>query len=389
MANILLCVTGGIAAYKIPELIRRLVKDKCRVKTILTECGAKLCAPDAIRAVSGDSVYTDLFAPVFLEEGHTKLADWADALVVAPATANTIAKLALGISDNLLTTTYLASDCPKLIVPAMHSEMFQSNVTQKNLKTLEAQGDIILPPETGELASGDYGIGRMPGVGIIADAAIRAAAGDTALCGKTVVISAGATAEPIDDVRIITNRSSGKMGIALARAAYRMGADVVLLWAGPDTHALPPVCVIRAQTVEEMQTAYRRLAPKADLFIAAAAIGDFIPAKTVRGKIKRGGKNISLEFKAAPDLLADAAKRKKRGQIFVGFALETVLDEKSAKSKLLDKKLDVIFLNTVAAMGADRAGGILVDTQGRREAFDAMPKSDLAENILKWITARR
>lgn len=386
MKKVLLGVSGGIAAYKIPELVRLLVKEKVAVKTILTENALRFCARDAVAALSGDSVYTGIFEPVFLEEGHTELALWPDVFVVAPATANTIAKLALGVADNLLTTTYLASRIPKLVVPSMNSEMYDAEALQKNLNTLEQRGATILPPDIGDLACKTVGVGRMPDPGVIVEAAFRTA-GPRPLQGKRVVVSAGATAEPLDDVRILTNRSSGKMGVAIARAAYRMGADVSLVLGKSSVCPLPPVDIVHADTIDSFRKAYSRLAPQADYFIATAAIGDFLPRKTAKGKLKRENGSFQMEFTSSPDLLAEISKQKKRGRKVVGFALETELNETAAKTKLRDKHLDAIFLNRNDAMGADTNGGVAFSAGGRRQVFEPMPKGDLAGKLWDWFGA--
>lgn len=384
MKKVLLGVCGGIAAYKIPELIRLFVKEGCNVKSILTENAQRFCTKDAISALSGDSVYTGIFEPVFLDEGHTELAKWPDVFLVAPATANTITKLALGVADNLLSTTYLASQTPKLIAPSMNTEMYDNEALQKNLALLQKNGAMILQPDVGELACKTYGIGRMPDPHVIVEAAFRAA-GPSPLKGKRVVVSAGATTEPVDDVRILTNRSSGKMGSELARVAYRMGADVSLILGRSTVCPLPPVEIVHADTIESFGTAYSRLFPKADYFIATAAIGDFLPARTHQGKMKRSKEGITLELKPSQDLLANISKKKTPGQKIIGFALESELDEAGAKSKLKEKRLDAIFLNQTSAMGADVNSGIVLSSNGKRQVFKPMAKNKLAQLLWDWF----
>lgn len=386
MKKILLGVSGGIAAYKIPELVRLLVKENCAVKTILTQTAARFCAKDAVAALSGDSVYTGIFEPVFLEEGHTELAKWPDVFAVAPATANTIAKLALGVADNLLTTTYLASVTPKLIVPSMNTDMYNSRALQENIKTLREQGAVVLPPDVGDLACKTYGVGRMPDPATILEAIFRTA-GPSPLSGKHVVVSAGATVEALDDVRVLTNRSSGKMGVALAKAAYRLGADVSLILGQSQDMPLPPVEIIRADSIESFRAAYSRLAPKADFFIAAAAIGDFVPASTVKGKMKRTNGSLDLKLKPSHDLLAEISKKKKKSQKIIGFSLESRLDEPAARAKLKEKNLDAIFLNETEAMGNDFNAGIALSASGKRLSFAKSPKLDLAGKLLEWVAA--
>ncbi len=384
MKRVLLGVSGGIAAYKIPELVRLLVKSGCSVKTILTDSAAHFCAKDAIAALSGDSVYTGVFEPVFLDEGHTELAKWPDVIVVAPATANTIAKLALGVADNLLTTTYLASAAPKLIVPSMNTRMYDADALQKNLSEMRAGGALTMPPDVGDLACRTYGVGRMPEPANIIEAAFRAS-GSRPLDGKRVIISAGASVESIDDVRTITNRSSGKMGAALARAAYRLGADVTLILGRAAVCPLPPVKIIPVESIRDFREAYAETQPYADYLIATAAIGDFVPAKKIKGKIRRGNLPLRLELSPSPDLIAEVARKKQHGQTIVGFALESELNERAARQKLREKKLDAIFLNSAAAMGADRNGGVALSAAGDRRVFRTVSKLDLAGQLWLWL----
>ncbi|OGH56269.1 MAG: hypothetical protein A3G34_06215 [Candidatus Lindowbacteria bacterium RIFCSPLOWO2_12_FULL_62_27] len=386
MKKVLMGVSGGIAAYKIPELVRLLVKERAAVKTLMTETSTRFCTRDAIAALSGDSVYTGIFEPLFLEEGHTELARWPDIFVIAPATANTIAKLALGVADNILTTTFLASGVPKLIVPSMNTQMYDAEALQKNLNDLRARGAAVLPPDVGDLACKTYGAGRMPDPAVLLEAIFRAA-GPRPLEGKRVVVSAGATVEPLDDVRVLTNRSSGKMGVAIARAAYRRGADVSLILGRSSVCPLPPVDIVHADSIDSFRRAYARLAPKSDYFVAAAAVGDFIPAKSVRGKIKRTNGRLTLEFKSSPDLLAEISRAKKQGQKILGFALESSLDEKAARRKLQEKHLDAVFLNRASAMGADLNAGIGLSAGGRRRVFKQMPKERLAAEFWTWVEA--
>lgn len=388
MKKVLLGVSGGIAAYKIPELVRLFAKAGCAVKTIMTEHATRFCTRESVAALSGDAVYTGIFEPVFLEEGHTELAKWPDVFVVAPATANTVAKLALGVADNLLTTTCLASVAPKLIVPSMNTAMYDADALRENLAALKQRGAHILTPDVGDLACKTYGVGRMPDPAAIVEAAFRAA-GVRPLKGKRVVISAGASAESIDDVRILTNRSGGKMGVALARAAYRLGADVTLILGRSCVCPVPPVEIVPVESIASFQDAYRRLMPGADYVVAAAAIGDFLPAGKAKGKIKRATAPTDLKLSPAPDLIAEAARKKRTGQTFVGFALESELNEAAAKTKLRDKKLDAIFLNSAKAMGSDQNGGVALSAHGKRKAFRTIGKLELAEQLWVWILSLR
>lgn len=380
--RILLGVSGGIAAYKIPELVRMLIKEGCDVRVILTPSAEKFVTVETLQTLSGNPVYTGVFEPVFLERGHTELARWADLFCVAPVTANTLAKLALGAADNLLTTTWLAATCPKLLVPAMNTEMLGAAATQRNIETLRRHGVFILPTDVGELACKTVGPGRLPELEIILEAILKLS-GTRSLVGKDIVISAGATQEAIDDVRVITNRSSGRMGIELAREAARRGGDVTLLLGHSDVEPPAGIRVERAQSVEELGGLYRKHAAHADIFIAAAAVGDYLPERQ-EGKLKRGG-DLHLDMHAAPDLIASIAQQRARSQVLIGFALEpSASDEPAALKKLKEKNLDAIFLNSIDAMGAEGAGGVGLTRTGVRHAFEAKPKSELAADFWNW-----
>lgn len=380
--RILLGVSGGIAAYKIPELVRLLVKEGCEVKVILTPSAEKFVTAETLQTLSGNPVYTGVFEPVFLEQGHTELARWADLFCVAPVTANTLAKLALGAADNLLTTTWLAATGPKLLAPAMNSDMLAAPATQRNIETLRRHGVFVLPSDVGELACKTVGPGRLPEPDVILEAILKLS-GPGTLLGKDIVISAGATQEAIDDVRVITNRSSGRMGIELAREAARRGADVTLLLGHTDVEPPSGIRVERAQSVEELGELYKKHAAHADIFVAAAAVGDYLPDR-LSGKIKHGG-DLHLDLRAAPDLIASIAHPRARQQVLIGFALEpSTADEPAALKKLKEKNLDAIFLNSLDAMGAAGAAGVGLTRAGGRRAFAEKPKAELAADFWSW-----
>lgn len=380
--RILLGVSGGIAAYKIPELVRMLVKEGCEVRVILTPHAEKFVTVETLQTLSGNPVYTGVFEPVFLEEGHTELARWADLFCVAPVTANTLAKLTLGAADNLLTTTWLAATCVKLLVPAMNTEMLGAEATQRNIETLRRHGVFVMPTDVGELACKTVGPGRLPDLESILEAMLRLS-GPRSLQGKDIVISAGATQEAIDDVRVITNRSSGRMGVALAREASRRGGDVTLLLGHADVEPPAGVRVERAESVTDLGELYKKHAAHADIFVAAAAVGDYLPERHP-GKIQQAG-GLRLDFKDAPDLIAAIARSRARTQVLIGFALEaSAADEAAALKKLQEKNLDAIFLNSVAAMGAEGSGGVGLTRAGGRHAFESKPKPALAADFWNW-----
>ena len=342
--KILLGVTGSIAAYKACELVRLLRKAGCEVQVMMTHSGTKMVCPATFAALSGNEVLTDLF-PKTPKAGleHIHLAETIDVLAIAPATANIIAKAATGIADDLLSTTLLACDVPTLFAPAMNFRMWQHETTQSNVKRLKQRGIHIVNPEFGALASLAVGEGRMAEPETIVSAIRELLGTSQDFAGKQMLITAGPTREPIDPVRFISNRSSGKMGYALAQAARDRGAKVTLI-TGPTSIAPPSGCdVIPVETADEMSKAVSERAPSQDIIIMAAAVADFSPMTVDVSKIKRKEAPISLELKPTPDILKGL--RSVTDAFLVGFALETGNGEKNALKKLKDKHLDAIVLN--------------------------------------------
>jgi phosphopantothenoylcysteine decarboxylase/phosphopantothenate--cysteine ligase len=395
--HILVGVTGGIAAYKVCYLVRDLRKAGADVKVIMTEAAGKFVTPLTFSALSGHEVFGDLWS-LHQSTGsdigtqHIALATWADAFVIATASANTIAKLTYGLSDNLLTIVALASRCPIVLAPTMDVDMYLNPVTQRNVAVLQERGYFVVPPEEGELASGLKGPGRLPEIQVIIDAiegVLNSSSQD--LKGKKILVTAGPTYEAIDPVRYIGNRSSGKMGFALARAAAQRGADVTLV-SGP-VHLETPRHVTRidVESAAQMETAVTSRAAKAHAVIMAAAVADFTPEKPAKNKIKKesASRAFSLELTGTPDILLALGQNKKKGTLLVGFALETQDELKNAREKLKRKNLDLIVLNSLKDPGAGFAGDTnivsIVDTKGKVEKLPLMSKFDVAQEILNRV----
>ena len=410
--RIVLGVTGGIAAYKAAELCRLFVKAGATVRVVMTEAATRFIAPLTLQTLSGAPVAVDLFdAAQEAEIGHIRLADDADLLVVAPATADFIARMAAGMADDLLAAVVLATRAPVLLAPAMNVNMWTNPVTQANLTRLlgPAGGGRVstVGPDRGELACGWIGAGRLiEPAEIVAEAARLladgAAAGGTAavgadLAGRRVVVTAGATREPVDGVRFLGNRSSGKMGAALAEAAVARGADVTLV-AGPETPAVPGARRIDFETAADLERVLADLAARADVIVMAAAVADFRPRSPVAGKLSRrtAGSEISLTLEAVPDLLAGLA-RARRGvrPYLIGFAAETAggdaLVERAA-AKLREKRCDAIVANDVSArgigFGADENEVTLLFADGARQAIARAPKRAVADSLWSLLAPR-
>lgn len=393
--RVLLGVGGGIAAYKSAELVRRLRERGCEVRVAMTRAATAFVAPLTFQALSGHSARTTLLDPT-AEAGmdHIELARWADRLLVAPATADLIARLAAGLADDLVTTLALASNAPLFLAPAMNQAMWQHPATQANLETLRARGAHILGPAEGSQACGDSGPGRMLEPDAIADLVVGAAAdGATgAMAGIRVLITAGPTREPLDPVRYLGNRSSGRMGYALAEALAQMGARVVLV-SGPSALAAPAgIERVVVETALEMHAAVMARVSDCDLFIGTAAVADYRPAEPAATKIRKSEAGLTVRLIPNPDILAEVAARP-RPPYTVGFAAETDSDrlEDYARGKLAAKGLDLIAANRVGGPhgGFEREENALVAlwADGRRE-FPMMPKPRLARALAELIVER-
>ena len=394
--TIVVGVSGGIAAYKACELVRRLKDAGASVIVVMTPAAAEFVTPLTFEALSGNPVVKGLWGDqrsrFELPKGaarrvrgrveHVDVAEAADLMVIAPATADVIARLAHGEAPDALTAVALASRAPLVVCPAMDLEMWRNAATQDNLRALRSRGVLQVGPEEGALASGLSGPGRLAATEAIVAGAERALARRTSLRGTRVLVSAGRTEEPLDPVRVLTNRSSGRMGYALAEAARDRGAEVTLV-AG-ETSVDPPqgVKLERVHTSAEMERAVLAAAPHADLVLMAAAVSDYRPIRTRHEKIKRGDATLTLELAPNPDILARAAARRRRGQVFVGFALETSHGLKHAREKLVKKRLDLVVLNTASdSLGRTTNRVTLVGRRGA-EKLPEMIKRDAAEVIL-------
>lgn len=382
--NIVLGVSGGIAAYKIPALIRLLKQHDIELKVVLTKAALTLVGQDALRAVSQGPVYLDEAESTY-DMDHIRLAQWADLFIICPATANTIAKIAHGIADNLLTTLVLSFNGPILVAPAMNTVMWQNQATRDNIATIKKRGIRVLPVTSGALACGDEGPGRMLSVETVAEYILGA---HLPLCfaGKKILIASGPTAEPIDPVRIITNRSSGKMGAALANAALCMGAEVTVV-SGPSQVSLPEgIAVKHVSTFKEMSDTLQMQFKKADVCIMAAAISDFSPCKVSKQKIKREGKrSVSLELTPNKDIAATLAKKRDR-QFLVCFSLETDGGEKRAKEKMKKKGCDMMIYNSVdSSLGMDNSKISILYPGKKSIKKPVMSKRETAQVILQSI----
>jgi phosphopantothenoylcysteine decarboxylase/phosphopantothenate--cysteine ligase len=384
--HILVGVTGGIAAYKVCYLVRDLKKAGAEVKVVMTEAAAKFVTPLTFSALSGNAVLGNIWATdqstlSAIGTQHIDLANWADVYVIAPASANTIAKITYGMTDNLLTIVALASRCPIVLAPTMDADMYINPVTQRNISKLQERGFFIVPPEEGEHASGLKGPGRFPETRIILETVEHVLDGSPQdLKGKKILVTAGPTYEAIDPVRFIGNRSSGKMGFALANAAALRGATVTLV-SGP-VHLETPRHVERIdiESASQMRDAVMERAATSDAVIMAAAVADYAPEKSARTKIKKqpGTKPAPLHLTETPDILRALGRKKRKGTVLVGFALETDNELRNAQEKLKKKHLDLIVLNSLrdegAGFGVDTNVVTILDTTGTAAKLSLMPK---------------
>jgi phosphopantothenoylcysteine decarboxylase / phosphopantothenate---cysteine ligase len=391
-------VSGGIAAYKAAELVRALQRRGVEVHVVMTEAATRFVQPLTFAALSGHKVITSLWddsdenkATYESSIEHIGEAQWTEALVVAPATANILAKFAHGIADDFLTTMYLATPAPVLVAPAMNVNMWQHPAVQANLEMLRQRGVRVIDPGTGDLACGMIGAGRMAEAEAIADVVFSSLGRRNDLAGETVLISAGGTREALDPVRYIGNRSSGKMGYALAEAAQSRGAKVILV-SGPTALHPPARCeLVRITTAEEMRKAVLGRMAEATMVIKAAAVADYRPANVSEQKIKRAGP-MSLELAPTEDILAEVTKQRRPGQLIVGFAAETQDMMENGRAKLLRKGADAIVVNDVSGEGvgidADNNAATFL-TPSTSIDLPEMPKRKLADRILDEILALR
>lgn len=390
--HIILGITGGIAAYKSVYLLRLLIKAGAEVQVIITPSGKEFITPVTLSALSGKPVVSEFFSANTGEwHSHVDLGLWADAMVIAPATASSIAKMAHGVADNMLITTYLSAKAPVFIAPAMDLDMFAHPTTQNNIELLKSYGNHIIEPTSGELASHLVGKGRMAEPESIVEKLTAFFATGKDLQGKKMLITAGPTYEKIDPVRFIGNYSSGKMGYALAEEAARRGAQVTLV-SGPVAIKAkhPAINVIAVESAKQMYDKCVNIFPDVDIAIMCAAVADYAPEKQSDVKIKREKDDIPvIKLVKNPDIAASLGKMKTEGQILVGFALETNNEETNAQDKMQRKNLDAIVLNSLndsgAGFGTDTNKVTIFFADGNKKMYDMKSKAEVAKDIIDAI----
>ena len=387
--KIVLGVTGSIAAYKAALLVRMLIKEGAEVKVIMTSAAKDFISPLTLATLSKHPVLID----VFKEDtwaNHVMLGRWADMMLVAPLSCNTLAKMAVGICDNLLLAVYLSAACPVMLAPAMDEDMWKHPCTRRNLQTLASNGNVIVPVDNGELATGLFGEGRMAEPEAIIASVIQQFKNAGSLSGKKALVTAGPTYEHIDPVRFIGNHSSGKMGVAIARELSERGASVTLVL-GPATGTfnLDGLNVINVQTAEEMYNACHSVFAETDITIMAAAVADYTPVAVAPEKIKKKEESWQVALKKTPDILKSLGQKKTGKQVLAGFALETTNERQNALAKLQQKNADIIVLNSLrdsgAGFGKDTNKIAVFDRNGKEKSFDLKSKTAVAKDIVDYI----
>lgn len=387
--TVVLAVTGSIAAYKIPNLARMLRKLGAKVQVLMTANAEKFINPITFESLTGTKCLIDTFDRNFeFSVEHVSVAKEADCVLIAPASANVIGKIANGIADDMLTTTVMACTCKKIISPAMNHNMFHNPIVQDNLQKLSRFGYEIIPPDHGMLANGDSGDGRMPEERVLLEYILRETAFEKDLAGKKVLVTAGATMEAIDPVRYITNHSSGKMGFALARAAMLRGAEVTLVAAHTD--AEPPMFVnkVDVKSAEDMFGAVAAVSSEQDIIIKAAAVADYTPAAVSDSKIKKSDGDMKIELKRTKDILKYLGENKRSGQIICGFSMETDNVLENSRKKLISKNCDMICANSLRTAGAGfgtETNIITIITADDEQELPLMSKEEAAHRILDRI----
>ena len=384
--NILLCISGGIAAYKIATLASMLKKAGANVTTIMTEHATEFIAPLTFETLTGNRCVVGMFDRDFkYDVKHISLAKSADLIVIAPATANIIAKLAHGIADDMLTTTVIASTAPKLVVPAMNTNMYHNPITQDNIKTLKKYDIDVIDAASGYLACGDTGDGKMPEPEDIYEHILRYLAMPHDLAGKKVLVTAGPTQEAIDPVRYITNHSTGKMGYAIAKAAMLRGAEVTLV--SGETSLKPPMFVktINIKSAADMYEAVMSHADESDFIFKAAAVADYTPTTVADNKIKKKDEDMSIPLRRTQDILKSLGEKRKPGQVICGFSMETENMVENSRAKLAKKNIDMIIANNLKVEGAGfgtDTNVITVITKDSCDELEKMSKFDAANAII-------
>lgn len=392
--KIVLCVTGGIAAYKAADLVSRLKKQQAEVFVIMTKSACEFITPLTLEVLSGNRVVTDMFARDFTwEVEHISLAKKADVFVLAPCTANVIGKAAHGIADDMVTTTLMATRAPIVIAPAMNTNMYENPVTQANMEILRGRGVQFVEPASGRLACGDTGRGKMADPAVICEAILDAAAVRD-LEGLRVLVTAGPTREALDPVRFLSNHSTGKMGYAIANAARRRGAAVTLVTGPVALEAPAGVRVVPVTSAREMYDAVLGALPEQDFVIKAAAVGDYRPAETAPDKLKKKNDDMTVALVRNPDILQAIGERKRDDQIVCGFSMETRDLIENSTAKLQKKNCDLMVANNLktegAGFGTDTNVATILGRDGSKEEAPLMRKDELADRILdRMLAARR
>lgn len=389
--TVVLAVSGSIAAYKIANLARMLKKLHCNVTVMMTENSANFINPITFETITGNKCLIDTFDRNFqYSVEHVALAKQADVVLLAPASANVIGKIANGIADDMLTTTVMACPCKKIVSPAMNHNMYHNPIVQDNIKKLIHYGYEIVAPDKGMLANGDIGDGRMPDEEVLLEYILKEIAFEKDLQGKKILVTAGATREAIDPVRFITNHSSGKMGIAMAKAAMLRGADVTLVAAHTDVKAPMFVNTVNVVSAEDMFNAVTENMSEYDCIIKAAAVSDYTPVTVADGKIKKSDSDMSIELKRTKDILKYLGENKRDGQFICGFSMETDNVLENSRAKLQKKNCDMICANSLrtdgAGFGVD-TNVLTVITKEKEVSFELMSKEELAHKILDEIFA--
>jgi len=386
--KILLGVTGSIAAYKVAILVRLLIKAGAEVKVILTPAAKEFVSPLTLSTLSRNPVLIDLVNDDTWQN-HVSLGRWADIMLLAPLSCNTLSKMASGTCDNLLMAVYLSATCKVAVAPAMDEDMWLHPATKRNLQIINNFGNIVLPVDSGELASGLIGEGRMMEPAVMVDWLKNYFSTGMPLSGKKVLVTAGPTYEPIDPVRFIGNHSSGKMGLAIALELEKRGAEVTLI-VGPTSLDIPDyINTIKVQTAAEMFDVCVDLFPHVNIAVMSAAVADFTPVISVQEKIKKSDADLSIAFTKTKDILKYLGENKKLNQLLIGFALETSDEENYAKKKLIEKNADLIVLNSLkdegAGFGYDTNKITIFDKLGNTHYFDKKSKKEVAVDIVNSI----
>ncbi len=383
--KIILGVTGGIAVYKSCEIVRKLISLNAEVIVIMTQSAQKFVTPLTFETLSGREVVTEMFPEnKFVATHHISLAQWADLILIAPATANLIGKIRGGIADDILTTVLISARSPIVIAPAMNVKMYENPIVQENISHLKKLGYRFIDPEVGDLACREEGQGRLAEPEKIVEHVVKMLAPKQDFSGKNILVTAGGTKEPIDPVRFISNRSSGKMGFALANEASKRGAKVTLISSAAELKTSPAINFISVDTSQEMLKAVKSNLAKNDILFMTAAVSDFMPKLVSDQKIKKNESKKVLELAPAVDILKEVAQNK-NGKILVGFSLETENQIENAKKKMKDKKLDLMVVNGPEAIGSDSNQVTIINGNGKLKKLPLMSKIELANKILDEV----